>query len=191
MIYTPTTIRDPKGDAYTVRLLAADDVERLGDYFEGLSAETRRRYGPHPFDRETAANFCANLKPSETQRYVALNTEDQIIAYMILQMSVGESEIKRYAVQGFALDSARDCLLAPSVADAYQNRGVGTPIARQVIASARGQGRRYLALMGGVRAYNALGIHFYRKLGFHHIGDFEHPEGVFNHDMKLDLQDGG
>jgi ribosomal protein S18 acetylase RimI-like enzyme len=187
MIYTPTKINDPGGAEYTVRLLAADDATRLGDYFVSLSAETRRRYGPHPFDYPTAADFCANLKPAETQRYVALNAEDQIIAYMILQMSVGEGEIKRYAAQGIALDSGRDCLLAPSLADAYQNRGIGTPIARQVIASAQGQGRRYLVLMGGVRAYNALGIRFYQKLGFQHVCDFEHPAGVMNHDMKLDL----
>lgn len=187
MTYTPTTIHDPNGGAYTVRLLAADDVERLGDYFVSLSEETRRRYGPHPFDYPTAANFCANLKPAETQRYVALNQQGQIIAYMILQMSVGEGEIRRYAAQGIALDGAKDCLLAPSVADAYQNRGIGTSIARQVIESARVQKRRYLVLMGGVRAYNALGIRFYQKLGFQQIADFEHPPGVMNHDMKLDL----
>ncbi len=187
MIYIPTKINDPNGAEYTVRLLAADDVERLGDYFVSLSEETRRRYGPHPFDRETAAKFCADLRPSETQRYVALNEDDEIIAYMILQMSVGEGEITRYAAQGIALDVERDCLLAPSLADAYQNRGIGTPIARQVIASAREQGRRYLVLMGGVRAYNALGIRFYQKLEFQHIADFEHPAGVMNHDMKLDL----
>jgi len=187
MIYTPTKIQDPNGAEYTVRLLAADDAERLGAYFVGLSDETRRRYGPHPFDYPTAAEFCANLNPAQTQRYVAVNADDQIMAYMILEMGISEHEIERYASQGISLDSARDCLLAPSVADAYQNRGVGTPIARQVIASARAQGRRYLVLMGGVRAFNTLGIHFYKKLGFQQIADFEHPAGVMNHDMKLDL----
>ena len=52
MTFTPKVIYTPEGTPYTLRLLANDDGERLGLYFEGLSAETRRRFGPHPLDRE-------------------------------------------------------------------------------------------------------------------------------------------
>jgi diamine N-acetyltransferase len=186
MSFNPTAIYSPDGTQYTIRLLGNDDAERLGEYFDGLSAETRRRYGPHPMNRASAAELCKQLNPLEVVRFVILD-QDQIIGYMILEMRVSPDETSRYVAQGILLDSARDCTFAPSMADAYQNRGIGTPAAQQVIAFARLQGRRFMVLMGGTQATNARGIHFYRKLGFQHISDFEKPPGAFNHDMKLDL----
>ena len=44
-----------------LRPLVAGDARILGQYFVGLSPETRRRYAPHPFDRETAGRLCAEI----------------------------------------------------------------------------------------------------------------------------------
>jgi RimJ/RimL family protein N-acetyltransferase len=189
MPLTPVTIHTPEGRDYTVRLLIPEDAARLGQYFAGLSAMTRSRFGPHPLDSATAADLCRHLNPAEVMRFVVCD-QGHIVAYLILELRVSPYETVRYAAQGIMLDSARDCTFAPSVADAYQNRGIGSPAAGQVIATARQLGRRYMVLMGGTHATNARAIHFYHKLGFHHVTDFESPAGVFNHDMKLDLAAG-
>ena len=186
MTFASTTIQDASGSSYQIRLLASDDVDRLTAYFEGLSPATRARYGPHPFDRATATEFCAHLDPATVSRFVVL-TDDHIVAYMILVLGVSVQEIERYAAQGITLDTRLDCTFAPSVADAYQDRKLGFSAAQQVIRAARELNRRYMVLMGGTHAVNHCGIHFYRKLGFSHVADFEHPAGVMNHDMRLDL----
>src|SRR5262245_5338165 len=87
MTFNPTAIYSPNGTQYTIRLLAHDDAERLGDYFDGLSADTRRRYGPHPFNRVTAAELCNQVNPLELPRFVILD-QDRIVGYMILEMRV-------------------------------------------------------------------------------------------------------
>ena len=46
-----TRIAMPDGRMATVRPLQTSDVEPLGTLFLSLSPETKRVYGPHPFDR--------------------------------------------------------------------------------------------------------------------------------------------
>ena len=131
----------PKGERAQLRPLTSADAAVLGTYFVGLSAETRRRYGPHPFDQATADKLCAENDYAKVIRMLAtVPTEQQgerVIAYFILVMSVDDDEIKRYAALGIGLDSVTDCTLAPSVADDYQDKGVGSIMLRHVIDSAR------------------------------------------------------
>jgi hypothetical protein len=56
----PVILRD--GTRVTVRTLRPEDAEELAGYFLGLSVGTRALYGPHPFDRETAAALCAAVR---------------------------------------------------------------------------------------------------------------------------------
>src|SRR5438477_12711934 len=77
----------PSGEWILMRTLRPDDAARLGEYFAGLSAQTRARYGPHPFDQATADTICATLDPAEFLRMVALiprGDEERIIAYLLL-----------------------------------------------------------------------------------------------------------
>jgi GNAT superfamily N-acetyltransferase len=170
------------------RPLRAGDGARLGAYFEGLGAETRRRFGPHPLDTVTAHELCNAIDPTRTLRMVATlgdGTHDAapVIAYFILEMGVTQWELARYAEAGIALDPALDCTVAPSVADAYQSQGIGSPCMAALIEVARQLGRRWMVLMGGVQATNERAVHFYRKHGFEKVLEFEEPPGVMNYDM--------
>ncbi|MFN8375195.1 MAG: GNAT family N-acetyltransferase [Anaerolineae bacterium] len=169
------------------RLLLPGDGELLGRYFEGLSAETRRRYGPHPLTADEANNLCATIDLQAALRFVALlpGAAPQIVAYFIVLMGVRERDAARYADYGIKLDGAQDCTFAPSVADAYQSRGLGSLLMPHVVDVARRLGRRSLVLWGGVQATNARAIGFYRKFGFEHVGDFQ--TDIPNHDMILYL----
>src|SRR5262249_40104118 len=117
------------GEPVTIRPLRADDAERLVSYFSSLSAQTRARYGPHRFDEQTAHSICASLDPADILRMVASIShagEERLIAYVLLKMGVLEEDRQRYEKLGIPLDADTDWTLAPSVADEYQDQGIGS-----------------------------------------------------------------
>lgn len=184
------TVALPSGEQATLRPLTRNDAGILGPYFLSLSEDTKRRYGPHPFDQATADQLCAQNDYADTMRMLVTTgtgDQEQVIAYFILVMGIGEDDRQRYAKLQMPLDVITDCTLAPSVADAYQSKGVGNLIMQHVIATARRLGKQRMVLMGGVQATNTRAKSFYTKYGFRHMGDFEHPVGRNNHDMILSL----
>jgi ribosomal protein S18 acetylase RimI-like enzyme len=178
------------GTVVTIRPLRAEDGQPLGTFFVGLSAETQRRYAPHPFDRETAAQLCSSIGADPRTRFIVVLEQDVeaplIIGYLILTPGVSETERQRNA--GY-LDGVPCAAIAPAVADAYQGQGVGQLMARHVIACAKGMGLQRLYLSGGVRAFNESGIAFYQRLGFRRVGEFwtNDPDLNLNYAMVLDL----
>jgi len=176
------------GEAITLRLLGPGDLELLGQFFTGLSEATRQLYAPHPFNFETARQLCAEIDNTLVMRFIALSHRDdapQIIAYFIVWPGSNESEERRYAERNTPLDSAITCTLAPSVADDYQSKGVGTSLMPDILKIMRQLGKRQMVLAGGTRAINHRAIRFYEKNGFRKIGDFESSGN--NHDMLLEL----
>jgi GNAT superfamily N-acetyltransferase len=180
----------PSGETIRFRLLEAGDARILGAYFLRLSDETKGHYGPHPFDQATADHLCASIDYADTMCWIAMqNTEggEQAIGYFILVPGVAEAEEKRYMGWGLPLQSGSDCTLAPSLADAYQGRGIGSLLLGHLIRVTQRMGFRRMVLMGGVHATNPRAIRYYEKNGFRQVGEFEHPPGVQNYDMIMDL----
>lgn len=185
-----TRVALKSGEEALFRPLRKDDASQLGAYFLGLSPETIRVYGPHPFDRETADRLCADLDSAHTLRMLGIverEEREQIIAYFIVHFGVYESDAKRYQQRAMPLDGAVDCELAPSVADAYQSTGVGSLVMEHLLPLLRRVGRQRLVLVGGVRAENMRAIHFYEKFGFRKVGEFKTRGGVGNFDMIAEL----
>ena len=181
-------IHTANGLALTVRPLAADDQEALTAYFEGLSDETRRRYGPHPFDRETAQRLCASIDHAKTIRFVALDPEGRFVGYMILTREIARGDRDRHRGQ---LTKGACASLAPSIADAYQDQGIGSQMAEHVLASAAELGLKQVILMGGVQDSNARAYHYYEKLGFQRVCSFwtgQDETRILNHAMIHRLQ---
>jgi hypothetical protein len=54
-----------------LRVLQKEDEEELLSYFYSLSKETRKRFGPHPFDSTSVSQICDNLAKDDIQRYIA------------------------------------------------------------------------------------------------------------------------
>ncbi len=186
--FMTASTRLSSGESIAMRPLEADDAARLGDYFRSLSAETRARYGPHPFDQETADVICARIATDDVLRIIATVTTDggtRIIGYFLLKLGVWESDSKRYDALGIPLDPDTDCTLAPSVSDDYQNQGLGSILMRHVLQIALRIGRKRVVLWGGVQATNARAVHFYTKSGFRKVGEFFNDKP--NDDMILDL----
>lgn len=186
-------IKAVDGTQVVFRPITAADAAILGRYFCGLSQDTISRYGPHPFDQSTADKLCAEINYAETIRMIAVEGKGasaQVIAYFIFQPNIPAGELERYAKAGISLDAVKGCLIAPSVADAYQNRGLGTPLMWHMFVVARRLGFAKMVLMGGVYLTNERAVHFYRKNGFRDIGvTFENPpdSGRISYDMHVDL----
>ncbi len=174
-----------------VRPLQVTDAEALGRLFVSLTPATTRFYGPHPFDRATAQRLCAELEQdAETLRCVALlpaaGAQAEIIGYMILTRHIHPDDQARHH---HALDLAHCAALAPCIADAYQNQGIGVQMARHVLRWGREMGLRQVILMGGVQARNARARHVYAILGFREVGAFwtHGAVGLLNYSMVLNL----
>jgi diamine N-acetyltransferase len=163
------------GESLLFRPLEPGDAPALADYFAGLSAETRRRYAPHEFTEACAQQLCAQIDHRETMRLLALTREPaprRIVAYFILKLGVRPEEQARYAALNIPLDGQTDCSLAPSVADAYQDLGLGSLMMRWMFEVAGRLGRRRVVLWGGCQITNARAIHFYQKHGFTKVGEY-------------------
>ncbi|MDA0836318.1 MAG: GNAT family N-acetyltransferase [Planctomycetota bacterium] len=192
IIQSPSTITSTlsirNGEEVLFRPLAKDDARLLGEYFLNLSFATRDLFGPHAFNQETADRLCEELNPLETLRMIGvseLEGQPRFIGYFLLKFGIPVGTIERYQGFGIELDDAKDCLIAPSVADDYQNKGLGSVLFRELIDIARRGGRRYVVLMGGVRGVNERGIHFYQKFGFVTAGEFENRGNNFDMYLKL------
>lgn len=176
------------GERATIRLLQPTDAQKLTAYFRSLSARTRSRYGPHRFDEETAAHICATLDPRSMLRVVATvggGPDERIIAYMLVHRGVRASDGQRYAALGIQLEPDTSGALAPSVADDYQNKGVGSAVMSVLLTMVASVGIRRLVLWDGVIADNHLAQGFYRKWGFQKVGEFE--TSVLNYDMVMEV----
>jgi diamine N-acetyltransferase len=185
-------IQAASGLMMTFRPLEPQDAPMLGQYFLSLSEATTSLYGPHPFDQATADSLCATINYADTIRMIATipaASQEQVIAYFILQLSVSEGELQRYAEAGVTIDAQVDCLIAPSVADAYQSQGLGTPLMLYMFQVARRLGRKHMVLMGGVFAHNARAYHYYQKVGFKYVDTFvaSWAKGRPSYDMYVEL----
>src|ERR1700755_3299113 len=107
-----------------LRQLTVADIDALVDYLNGLSPETRSRFGPHAFDKTAIHRFYNNLHSSNA--YIAEDTgENKIVAYAIVKTGFLQHDAPRLQGYGLTLSDTHDCTFAPSVADAWQGCGLG------------------------------------------------------------------
>ena len=174
------------GRVVDVRLLQANDKENLFEYFDRhFSKESKSRFGPHAFDQETINAICQN-PVEEIMRYVAIDEEKNIVAYMLIKQVMIEWDAKRYASRNQTYDLATSVTFAPSVADAWQSSGVGSLMNNIIEEDLKRRGVKNIILWGGVQATNEKAVNFYKKLGYQYIASFWH-DGKDNYDMVKSL----
>ena len=166
----------------TIRQLNHHDREALYNYFQQLSAESRSRFGPHPFDHPTIDSII-DQPDSTIQRYVVIdNLTGDIVAYMLIKQGMIEFDLPRYAARNQFFDTAITATFAPSVADLWQSTGLGSAMASFIESDLFDRGIKIIILWGGVQATNTKAVNFYKKLGYRYIATFWHDEKD-NHDM--------
>jgi GNAT superfamily N-acetyltransferase len=187
------TLKLSDGQRVRLRLLRGEDAVLLGAYFESLSARTRQMFAPHQLTATFACQLCASLDYTHSLRFLAevLEPYPACIAYIILGLRLAPEDVSWYRAQGFPLDSHTVGVLAPSVADAWQDRGVATALLPPILDVAKRLDRPYIVLMGGVRINNLRAVHVYQKLGFRTLATVSTQKDehmwVVRYEMALDL----
>ena len=180
------TITLKNNSRINVRLLQKDDEELLFNYFNQLSAESKSRFGPHLFDQETLM-YIVNETVSDISRYIALDEQQKIIAYMLIKKGINEGEKYRLTQNNISFDESLFCTFAPSVADAWQSSGLGSAMFGIIENDIRDNtAYKFIILWGGVQASNEKAIGFYQKQGFNQVDSFWY-DGKDNYDMVKKL----
>ena len=171
------------GRLYHFQLFDKDHVEKLEKYLAGLSIESKNRFGPHEFNAESLLQLLNS--PLYTQ-FIAINyVDDEVVAYTIVKSGWVDFDGERLRSYGLYPEET-DFTIAPSVADAYQNKGMGTAFFNYQIRNLKSYAfMRRLILWGGVQKRNERAVQFYNKLGFQLLGEFEHNGSNF--DMMLEV----
>ncbi len=178
------------GEQIILRPLIPSDVEMLARFLAGLSAESRRLSTFSGYDRATALEMCHAIARFDKLRLavVALGEgEESIVGLMEFSFDLTGGDILRYAKTDYPLDPATDCRFGPTLADGWQNRGLGSRLLPAIWEIARRFGRSRVILWGGVLADNRRAIRFYEKNGFRHVGRFVNGDGQECCDMILSL----
>jgi GNAT superfamily N-acetyltransferase len=173
------------GKNVSFRLLERRDQQRLYHYLTQLSSESRSRFGPHAFDSKTTIEICDSLCV-HTIYFIAEDSDNNIIAYMLLKKGMLDADRSRYDEYNIFFDESLTATYAPSVADEWQNSGVGTAMFQYILLYLKNNGYKNLVLWGGVQTLNQRAFHFYSKHHFKEAGSFWY-QGKDNLDMFLEL----
>ena len=96
------------GEEFILREISDLDSELLGQYFESLSAETRRRYGPHPFTKEIAGELCTRKHDSAKRFVLTLVDNTRFVGYFILEFQMHKDLLNRYKEEGIVLTDGKN-----------------------------------------------------------------------------------
>lgn len=160
------------GNPIVLRLLQSDDLKKLEKFLQSHSPETKNRFAPHRFELHELEKlfnlgmylmFVAKRKGSQ-----------ELIAYFVVRKGVIEHEKPRLESYGLHLDSVSDCTFAPSVADSWQNQGIGNALFKFTLEYLKSNGFKRILLWGGVQTSNEKAMLFYQKNGFIELGRFEY-----------------
>ena len=166
-----------------LRRLNSDDFGNLFDYLQNLSAETKNRFGPHKFDRQSIIDFY-DLKTN--LGYIALTIDTkEIIAYSILKIGYLEHDSGRLLSYGIILDNNTDSTFAPSVADLWQSCGIGNKLFQFILSDLSKTEVKRIILWGGVQMNNEIAVNYYNKNGFKTLGQFAYNGD--NYDMIYEI----
>jgi diamine N-acetyltransferase len=168
----------------SLRRLLPSDIAALAQYGQQMSDATRSRFAPHPFDNETLRAMYADGQMY--RGYVAIEPDTvNIVAYAVVKLGYLEHDAPRLQGYGLSLHHATDATFAPSVADAWQGKGIGKCLLQLIKDELKDTAINRLILWGGVQANNEQAVQYYRRQGFVNLGSFEY-NGT-NYDMVLPL----
>jgi diamine N-acetyltransferase len=178
----------PGVGAAWLRPLQFDDVDRLTTFLSGLSLETRRFSIFSSYDWKGAQELCEAINRYDKLRFVVeLSPSKALIGLFEFSFGIPEGDLQRFALYGVHLDERVDCRFGPTLADAYQDKRIGSIVFPHLMDVAAKFGKKRIILWGGVLCDNARAIRFYEKQGFRHTGTFVDHDGLQACDMILNL----
>lgn len=163
--------------------LKPTDTDALVSYLLLLSDVTKKRFAPHLFTAKAVEEILSS------HQYAAFAVKDEtakrILAYAVVHFGVPQDEVPRFAGYGLEIHQQTDCMYAPSVADEWQGKGMGSLLLQFICDALIEEGKKRIFLWGGVQTGNTKALHFYSNRGFQVLGTFEYKGS--NTDMLLVL----
>jgi diamine N-acetyltransferase len=160
------------------------DMAAVSEYYKQLNDSAQKKFAPHSFELSALQQLYKPLSP-----YIAfvarVKNESPITAFVALRIGLMPDELPRLANYGIYPGQSIDFSYAPSVADQWQGRGLGTMLLNLVKKQLFVQQPVRLLLWGGVQCSNQTALKYYLKNGFVILGEFYH-EGK-NFDMALEI----
>lgn len=148
-------------------------LDSLLEYLDGLSRETVSRFSPHPFTRSEITRL-HQITDGYRLFIATLPSNGRVIAYTIVKLGWLGHDAHRLQQYGL-LPETGDCTIAPSVADDWQGKGLGSLMFDFTMDQLRAENPvSRIILWGGVQADNSKAIGFYKKKGFRTLGQFMH-----------------
>ena len=179
------TLRLSNGKVVNIKRLVAEDLDNLIEYFQNLSDENKKRFGPHSFEKMAVERLVE--ASNEYVAYIARDISNGYIeAYAILKKGLLDSDVVRLKSYGITPEIGTDITYAPSVSGAWQSTGLGHQMFQFIITDLKSSGIKRVVLWGGVQADNDKALGFYNKNGFRKLGEFDY--NGLNYDMMLELQ---
>ncbi len=182
--WIPDEIMQPEKTKISIRRLNFADADSLFSYLQALSPQSKKRFGPHPFDFDTVSAVL-----HDTGKYIAYGAfcikTNELIAYSLIKYGYNSFDKDRYIKYGIKLCGTTDCTYAPSVADAWQNQKIGSKVYSFMLNDLPLHFKRII-LWGGVQDDNAIAVAFYQRKNFSLLGEFEHNGN--NYDMMLNIK---
>jgi ribosomal protein S18 acetylase RimI-like enzyme len=173
------------GHIFLFKEISPVDFTPLFAYLNSFSEMTKKRFGPHDFSMNGIQSFYADRNNTG---YIINNEEDQqLIAYAVVRQGYVPGDYERYLSYGTLPDTYYDCTLAPSVADAWQRKGIGDLLMQFILKEVKRKQYRRIVLWGGVQSDNNRAVRFYAKYNFTRVADFFH--NGCNQDMICLLPD--
>jgi ribosomal protein S18 acetylase RimI-like enzyme len=170
-------------EAIIFERLTQEYWHQLANYLLGLSDETKSRFGPHGYDYASIQDFYSD---EHNTGFLAKDANYlSIIGYCVTRIGLFEYEVDRLQSYGYQPNQFSDYMFAPSVADLWQGKGIGTLFFQSIRTELAKKKTRRIFLWGGVQATNGSAIRFYQKNGFKTIGHFSYNGD--NLDMVLEL----
>ena len=166
-----------------IRVLQPSDYKAVSDYLYGLSHESQNRFGPHSYDVSSIEEFYST-NSRKLDGYITIQTATgKVIGYSLLKYGLLDYERSRLEEYGLRLNAFADATYAPSVADEWQQFGIGFENFKMIAAVCKDKKIDRLFLWGGVQAGNERAVNFYKRNGFVELGRFQYKGD--NIDMML------
>ena len=176
-------IETKNGSLVELKLLQANDLEKLVEFLQNLSPETKGRFAPHSFELHELEKL---FRLEEYLMFIAKKKDTELVlAYFVVRKGVLDHDRPRLESYGLKIDTVSDCTFAPSVADSWQNQGIGNALFLFILNYLKSSGFKRIILWGGVQSSNAQAVNFYLINGFAELGKFEYYG--WNYDMMKEI----
>ncbi len=179
-------------DEAVLRPLVVTDEDNLDAFLNALSDETRAFILPPETPLPKASKLCGEINNGDKLRLVVETeadsvSENKIIALLEFSFKIPAGDVERFKAYRYDLDDEKDCRFGPTIADDYQNTGLGVKLFTYVTDIVRKLGKERIILWDGVLKENQRAVHYFEKNGFRLVGTF-YDEGDEMIDMILELK---